>query len=113
MVGRVLTRARIATALALSVMALLAGCAEEPTLPDNADPQLRLGQEIYRQRCQSCHSPDGGGGIGPSVQDIEERLDDASQVAIVVEGRRSMPRFGSVLSDEEIAAVVRYTREFL
>jgi mono/diheme cytochrome c family protein len=113
MVMPVLKRARtVAVALVLALVALVA-CAEQPALPENADPELRLGQEIYRQRCQSCHGPSGGGGIGPSVRNIEERLDDEAQIAVVVNGRKSMPRFATLLDNEEIAAVVRYTREFL
>ena len=114
MVWPVLNRARsVAVALVVVASTVLGACAESPELPPNADPELRLGQEIYRQRCQSCHGPSGGGGIGPSVRNVEERLDDAAQIAVVVNGRKSMPRFDNVLSDDEIAAVVRYTREFL
>ena len=113
MVRRVLPRARLVAVALLTACTLLTACADEPELPANADPELRLGQEIYRARCQSCHGPSGGGGIGPSVRDIENRLDDEAQLAVVRNGRESMPRFESVLSAEEIAAVVRYTREFL
>ena len=39
--------------------------------------------------------------------------DAADQVAVVRDGRRSMPSFGGTLSEAEIEAVVRYTREVL
>lgn len=114
MVRRVSTRVRRLLIVAALVPILLSGaCATGPELPPDAGPELVLGQEIYRSRCQSCHGPGGGGGVGPSVREVENRLDDAAQSAVVTEGRDNMPRFGSVLSAEEIAAVVRYTREIL
>ncbi len=101
----------VVVALALVVLTACGGGG--PTLPPDASPELVIGQEIYRQRCQSCHGSNGGGGIGPSVREIETRLDDQAQVDVVVNGRKNMPRFDSVLTAEEIAAVVRYTREIL
>ena len=101
----------VVAAVALVVLTACGGGG--PTLPPDAAPELRLGQEIYRQRCQSCHGSNGGGGIGPSVREVETRLDDEAQLSVVVNGRKNMPRFDSVLTDEEISAVVRYTREVL
>ncbi len=89
------------------------GCAEEITLPPDADAELRAGADVYRARCSSCHGADGGGGLGPSLADIDDRLDDAEQRAVVVEGRGTMPAFSNVLSESDIDAVVRYTREIL
>lgn len=102
---------------AVVIVAILAvgsvGCASGVTLPDDADDEILLGHEVFGARCARCHGPAGGGGIGPSLSDIEARLDDAAQLDVVVNGRKSMPRFDSTLSDEEITAVVRYTREIL
>jgi len=92
---------------------LAVGCSEGPTLPADADAQLVLGQDVFASKCARCHGLSGGGGIGPSVQDVETRLTDTEQLEVVVSGRKAMPRFDSVLSEEEIAAVVRYTREIL
>lgn len=100
-------------ALALMLAIGVASCGDELVLPADADPQLREGLDIYRARCARCHGPTGGGGIGPNVQDVELRLDDLEQRAVVVEGREKMPRFGSTLSESEIDAVVRFTREVL
>lgn len=114
MVTRVAGRAsRLVITVALVTASVTGACASEPGLPPDAAPELVLGQEIYRSRCQSCHGRSGGGGIGPSVRDIENRLDDVEQRALIVQGRNNMPRFESVLSGEEIDAVVRYVREIL
>ena len=114
MVNQVAGRAlRSMFAVVLTTLLLMSACASEPGLPPDAAPELLLGQEIYRARCQSCHGPSGGGGIGPSIREIETRLDNTEQRTIIVQGRNNMPRFESVLSDEEIDAVVRYVREVL
>ncbi len=91
----------------------LVACAGSPELPPNADEQLIEGSEIFRARCASCHGPTGTGGIGRPLTDIEDRLTDAEQRAVVVTGRGTMPRFEGVLTDDEIDAVVRFTREIL
>ena len=97
------------------VVALLAaGCSDSITLPDDADPELFLGQDVYQRRCAQCHGGTGGGGIGPNIQNVEDRLSDVEQRSVVVNGRNGrMPAFGATLVDDEIDAVVRYTREIL
>ena len=68
---------------------------------------------IFADRCSSCHGSTGGGGIGPGLSggrvagafpDIED------QVTVVRDGRGSMPSFGDRLTDDELRAVVRFTR---
>jgi len=72
------------------------------------------GERIFGTRCASCHGATGEGGVGPSFVGVTERLpDEAEHEAIVRDGRTTMPAFGGTLSDEQIAAVVRYEREVL
>ena len=114
MVGAMRDRRRqLAFVVATLVSLLFSGCASEVALPADADPELRTGAEVFRARCSSCHGADGGGAIGPSLSEIETRLDDDAQRAVVVTGRNTMPSFGSTLSESDIDAVVRYTREIL
>lgn len=91
----------------------MGSCAGQIELDENANPELLLGRDVYRQNCSSCHGPTGGGAIGPSLRQIETRLELDAQREIVVNGREGMPRFASKLSDEEIDAVVRLVREVL
>lgn len=114
MVASVVDRSRrLIGALVLLVALLLSACAEEVALPADADPELVEGAEVFRNSCARCHGASGRGGIGPTLQQIETRLDDQAQRDVVVNGRKTMPRFGSTLSEREIDAVVRYTREIL
>lgn len=106
---------RFRSAVLVSVVALMASaCSQGVTLPDDADEQLFQGQAVYQQRCAQCHGGDGAGGIGFNIQEIETRLSDEEQRAVVVDGRNGrMPAFGATLSESDIDAVVRYTREVL
>jgi polyvinyl alcohol dehydrogenase (cytochrome) len=73
------------------------------------------GATVYRARCASCHGGSGeGGGTGPSMVGVEERLTRDEHIAVVRDGRGSnMPGWEGTLSDEEIEAVVDYEREVL
>ena len=76
---------------------------------------LELGRDVFGSRCSNCHGSSGGGGTGSRLAGTvtETYPDAADQVAVVRDGRRSMPSFGGTLSEAEIEAVVRYTREVL
>lgn len=106
-------------------------------------PQLEIGAEVYTARCASCHSADGAGAVGRPFKDgeiiktfpnIEEQLEFVwiGSTGIGGEGTpygdperpggqhktlsfngTPMPAFSSVLTQEELLAVVRYEREVL
>ena len=70
------------------------------------------GRALYLRRCASCHGSEGTGGVGGALAGrMVGRFPDASdEIALVADGRGTMPAFRSVLTDAEIAAVVDYTR---
>ena len=88
-----------------------------PTEPGGGvDPALATGREVWTGRCSRCHGGDGGGGAGPKLNDgrlLRDFPDPAEQAEVIRKGRKGMPSFGDKLSDAEIQAVVRYTREVL
>lgn len=97
--------------------AMVAGCTggEVPAAPAD-DEVLVLGGELYANNCRACHGPAGGGGVGTALNEgrvVERYPDVADQIALVRDGVRAMPAFGEKLSDDELEAVVRYTREVL
>jgi mono/diheme cytochrome c family protein len=72
------------------------------------------GEAIYRSVCAGCHMPDGHGASGagtyPSLAD-DARLGGASYpIGMVLKGRKAMPPFGRMLTNEQVAAVVAYIR---
>ncbi len=68
---------------------------------------------IFADRCSSCHGSTGGGGVGPQLsagQAAAAFPDIEDQVTVVSDGRGRMPSFGNRITDEELRAVVRFTR---
>ncbi|WP_419915971.1 c-type cytochrome [Candidatus Poriferisodalis sp.] len=118
---RQLARVRVMpllVAMALVVALALAGCggsdATEADLErlelafESAD--VTLGSEVFSDSCSVCHGSDGSGGVGAALGGVDERLTVRSHLEVVWTGRGSMPPFGGILTDAEIAAVVAYQR---
>ena len=72
------------------------------------------GEELFANICQGCHMPDAVGATGagtyPSLASNSYLQSSGYPVYVVVHGRRAMPPFGDMLSDDQIAAVVNYVR---
>lgn len=72
------------------------------------------GEELYANVCRGCHMADAMGATGagryPSL--ASDRNIEAAGYAIdlVLNGRRAMPSFANMMSDDQIAAVVNYLR---
>jgi mono/diheme cytochrome c family protein len=80
------------------------------------DAELVTGERVYQENCARCHGKAGGGGAGPKLADgrvVDDFPDPEAQAVVIREGRGSMPAWNAKLTEEEIAAVVRYTREVL
>lgn len=97
---------------------------------EELDPQLALGRDVYAANCASCHGAGGEGGTGRPLNEVLETFPDpqghidwvvngspAAGTEYGAQGRVSqsdgygpMPGFGGALSEEEIAAVVRWER---
>ncbi len=71
---------------------------------------VEQGKETYRRHCTSCHAADGSGGVGPNIRQVWEHMSLEEQTALMIDGRNQMPEFGGTLTQEEIEAVVAYTR---
>jgi mono/diheme cytochrome c family protein/glucose/arabinose dehydrogenase len=93
--------------------------AAAPIAPLTPAEQQRFeaGRDVYRNICQACHQPDGRGQerIAPSL--IGSALALAAPdipARILLNGKEGsiglMPPVGSVLSDDQIAAVLTYVR---
>ena len=75
-----------------------------------------VGAKVYTSSCAGCHGADGGGALGPKLAGVvtKDFPDIEDQIAFVAEGKGAMPAFGpgsaKDLSEEELRAVVEYTR---
>ena len=72
------------------------------------------GEALYNATCAGCHMPDGKGAQGaghyPALAD-NPAVEAAPYVIVnVLHGRKGMPPFGDAMSDDQVAAVVNYTR---
>lgn len=109
--------ARILSIVALVGLTLvLSSCVGEPPEVTSGDPELVTGRTIYGSNCAACHGADGGGGTGTRLNGgavVASFPDIEDQIELVTNGRNSMPAYVGRLTDEEIRAVVRYTREVL
>ena len=62
---------------------------------------LGAGQRLYKTNCMSCHGPDRKGtGNFPSLIDIEKKYKEDSFYFLISSGRRMMPAFKQLTSDE-------------
>lgn len=73
------------------------------------------GRELYEQICQACHMPDAKGGMGagtgvPALAGNAHLADKRFAIDRVWNGYGGMPRFGAMLSPQQVAAVVTYVR---
>lgn len=85
----------------------------------NAAEQKRFaaGQEIYRNICEGCHGADGREqpGATPNIAGAPSVIGNPGiPIRVLLHGKEGpvglMPAHGDTLSDEEIAAVLTYTR---
>lgn len=108
---------RTSLVLLVSVAAALASCsAQAVPVPPADNAQLVQGSEIWARTCVSCHGRSGEGGRGDKLNEgqvIAIYPDIQAEIDIVADGKGAMPGFGGKLTDEEIEAVVAYTREVL
>jgi len=114
--------ARFAAAVLVCLLAAT-GClaGQVPAVPVNpdgtTDPVLVAGRDIWADKCVRCHGADGGGGRGPKLNNgaVAFKYPNVEvQRSIVVQGLNGkMPGFRTVLTPEEIDAVVEYTRQVL
>ena len=72
------------------------------------------GEELFVNVCQGCHMGDGAGATGagayPSLAADANLEAFGYPVDLVLRGRRGMPPFADMMSDDQVAAVVNYLR---
>ncbi len=103
--------------VAIVVFVVLLFRSGSPVEVASDDPVLQRGAQIFASRCAGCHGPEGQGYAGrPALNEgkvVAAFPDIEAQIAVVSNGRNSMPSFGGRLDEAEIEAVVRFTREVL
>ncbi len=74
----------------------------------------KSGEALFANACQGCHMVDGKGATGagtyPSLARNSNLESGGYPIAVVLNGQRAMPAFATMMSDEQVAAVVNYVR---
>lgn len=89
--------------------------------PSTGAPAADLGPKVFAVRCALCHGPDGhGDGVGSKALNPKPRnfhdtaymstRTDAQLLEVIHQGKGAMPKWGGVLSDAEITAVLAHIR---
>jgi mono/diheme cytochrome c family protein len=72
------------------------------------------GEALYADICQGCHMPGGVGAVGagtyPALASNPKLAATGYVLSLVINGRKGMPPFGGLLTDQQVAAVVTYVR---
>jgi mono/diheme cytochrome c family protein len=72
------------------------------------------GEALYADVCQGCHLPSGVGAVGagayPALSRNPKLAASGYPLFLIIHGRKGMPPFGKLLTDEQVAAVVNYIR---
>lgn len=104
-------------AVGMGLVGVLTSCAGTvPEVGAGGDAALIQGRSIWSGACANCHGAAGGGGRGPQLNAgrvLDRYPDIEDQIALVSNGRGGMPAYDGKLSNEDIEAVVRYTREVI
>ncbi len=75
---------------------------------------MQEGRTLFvRMNCVGCHGGRAGGGMGPSLRDIDwiYGQTDAQIYSSIVEGRaHGMPSWGTLLTDDQVWKLVAYVK---
>jgi cytochrome c oxidase cbb3-type subunit 3 len=98
----------------------VAGAAEATLAPTIANPYdgnaqaVAQGHDLFvRMNCAGCHGDHGGGGMGPSLRDIDwlYGASDAQIFHSIATGRaHGMPAWGTKMNDDQIWKIVAYIK---
>jgi mono/diheme cytochrome c family protein len=108
----------------MSAACLLASCmahaqsagpsAFEPAFSAGFEFAEQSGERLFAGVCRGCHMSDGKGAAGagtyPSLAGDRNLEASGYPIDVVVNGQRGMPPFGSMMSNDQVAAVVNYLR---
>jgi cytochrome c5 len=99
----------VATAHSIAVPSTTEATEPTDTAATSSGETALSGQEVFESNCARCHSVDGSGGRGPSLQGHAiEQPDQAAAIAQATNGGNGMPSFGARLAAAEIQAAVDY-----
>jgi len=90
----------------------MAAKADDPSKVYTLAEQMERGAKVYASNCSACHQPNGkGAGAFPALDGSKVVLGPKpGNFNILINGKGAMPKWGGVISDGDLAAVMTYTR---
>ena len=90
----------------------MAALADDPSKIYTLAEQMERGAKVYAANCAACHQANGkGAGSFPALDGSKVVLGPKEgNFQIMLNGKGAMPKWGGVISDGDIAAVITYTR---
>jgi cytochrome c oxidase subunit 2 len=90
----------------------MAALADDPSKIYTLAEQMDRGAKVYAANCAACHQANGkGAGSFPALDGSKVVLGPKeANFQIMLNGKGAMPKWGGVISDGDIAAVITYTR---
>ena len=90
----------------------MAALADDPSKVYTLAEQMDRGAKVYAANCAACHQPNGkGAGSFPALDGSKVVLGPKeANFQIMLNGKGAMPKWGGVISNGDIAAVITYTR---
>jgi mono/diheme cytochrome c family protein len=87
------------------------GCSSMGMAEDKKAEVAEGGQLFATSGCTHCHGENAAGGeIGPSLLGVSKKKDSKALTVQIHDGAGAMPAFGGILTDDQIAALVRYVK---
>ena len=68
------------------------------------------GKVVFESKCAKCHGADGTKGKWGAKNLRVSKLEDSDMRAIITNGKRIMPAWGSRLTDDEMLSVIDYVK---
>ena len=98
--------------ICLGIMVSCGGDDKKSSKPTaQAKPKAKKvdGAKIYKMNCVICHGADGKLGINGAKDITQSELTEAEKINLIKKGKGAMTPFESILTEEQIKAVVTYT----
>ena len=92
-----------------TVRAMWQGLRPESGSAGAAPDEVTAGEELFGALgCAGCHSAEGAGGMGPPLDGNLALARPDYVLTTIRDGRKGMPAFGEMLSDEQLELIVNY-----
>ena len=108
---------RLSRAQSLAISAWVSSLGDGyPYIPkvNSKDASLSSGLSLFALNCAACHTITGGGdalALGTYAPSLQNSAITATQIAVAIRsGPGNMPNFGSSLTDQQVADIVKYVK---